>query len=70
MNEEYKHLAIEATRWCEANAQGTPIAWEWEAKFAELIIKQCVQICDNNIDDNFSSAICARNEIKEHFGVK
>jgi len=63
MNDEYKHIAVEATKWCEEHAQGTPVAWEWEKKYAELIIKQCTDICTMCQDD------VAYDEIKEYFGV-
>jgi hypothetical protein len=42
MNNKFKEIAREATEWCEKNAVGTPVAWEWEEKFAELIIKECI----------------------------
>lgn len=41
MNKRIKELAEQATNWCEKSAQGTPVAWEWENKFAELIVKEC-----------------------------
>ena len=40
MNDKIKELAQEATEWCRENAQGTPVAWEWENRFAELIVRE------------------------------
>ena len=47
---------------------------EWFEKFAELIVKECVDICqdidgEDNIDAMSGRQDCAV-EIKEHFGVE
>ena len=43
-------------------------------KFAELIVRECVEVCealkeDDGFDANFARTTCA-NEIKQHFGVE
>jgi hypothetical protein len=71
MNEEYKHIAIEVTRWCEANDHDMSVDWVWEEKFAELIIKECLQICID-VDESpygYNSVLTAHKIIKQHFGV-
>jgi hypothetical protein len=71
MNEEYKHIAIEATRWCEANGKGAPVAWEWEEKFAELIIRECAALHElrgSNAVYNTGRMHMA-SDILEYFGI-
>jgi len=46
MNQRTRNIAAEATKWCEQNAQGAPVAWEWEEKFAELVVQDCLRTCD------------------------
>ena len=75
MNDRYKELAREATEWCEQYAKGTPVAWEWEQKFAELIVQECMEqvsvLMDRafNESDELEALLAARRTIKEHFGV-
>lgn len=80
MNNRYKELANEATVWCEQNAKGTPVAWEWEAKFAELVVQECMQQITRMMDysDYVNPDLQAielkiqrdiRQVIKEHFGL-
>jgi hypothetical protein len=44
----------------------------WE-KFAQLIVKECVDICQDTDGEEDAMALCGRQdcavEIKEHFGV-
>ena len=58
----------------------TETDWEYRAenaryeKFAELIIKECVKICDKVYEQNDNvkirvGATFCREDIKEHFGV-
>lgn len=44
-SERVKQLYYQAVQWCEENAVGTPVAWEFEEKFAELIIQDCLEKC-------------------------
>lgn len=50
MNKRIKELANEASDWCEQHAEGTPTAWEWEEKFADLIVKECIKVALENDD--------------------
>lgn len=71
MNERYKELAEEARVWCEENAVGTPVAWEWEQKFAELIVQECITACRSRVggqEYNTGRMHCI-SDIKDHFGV-
>jgi hypothetical protein len=75
VNDRYKILAVEAADWCKQHAKGTPVAWEWEEKFAELIVLECVEQIGGLMNQAFNesrelaSLISARVVIKEHFGV-
>lgn len=78
--EHVKELATAAADWCEENAVGTPIAWEWEEKFAELIIKECCRIAKDThfefVKDgeeyykHAQGAVRTKMNIEEYFGVK
>lgn len=81
MNNRFKEIAHEATLWCEQHAKGTPVAWEWEAKYAELIVEDCVQLISSMMDytDYDTSDLQAvelkalrnaRQLIKERFGIE
>ncbi len=74
MNDRFKELAEQARKkpmgnsWCYTDPR------EFEQKFAELIVKECVDICkdidgEDNIDARSGRQDCAV-EIKEHFGVE
>lgn len=78
--DKVKALAAQATAWCEQYAEGTPVAWEWENKFAELIVQECTyqinSIMDyTDYDDpelarvELKALRDARQVIKEHFGL-
>ncbi len=40
-----------------------------QVKFAELIVRECVEICDNTISD-LDGWYAACKQIREHFGVE
>jgi hypothetical protein len=63
MNERIKELALEADKlWDGASPEDS----EWCEKFAELIVKECAKIAD----DNFNKGFCPVGDyIKQHFGV-
>ena len=65
MNERIEELADQATEYCKT--QPREIAgWMWEKKFAELIVKECAKVAD----DNFNKGFCPVGDyIKQHFGV-
>lgn len=76
MNNRFKELALEATVWCEHYAKGTPTAWEWEQKFAELIVQECVGQVNTQLGHEFNDSIGSvalievRRAINEHFGIE
>lgn len=70
MNEsKIRLLADEASEWCKKNAHGAPAEWEWEYKFAELIILECCRALHPMLRDMISRGHGV-DLIKEHFGVK
>lgn len=88
MNERIKELAEQARLWAveaykKQNDQFTshwdnPIGYTptqfFEQKFAELIVQECVAICedtegDPSADSRWGRRCCAV-EIREHFGVE
>jgi hypothetical protein len=76
MNKEVvRKLYWEATQWCEDNAIGTPVAWEFEEKFAELVAIEAISVLQNHLQghDDISSKWVYHHivsPVKEHFGVK
>ncbi len=63
----HREIARQATEWCVNNAKGAPTAWEWEDKFAELLIQECImiaydmrhelQVLSEKTDDPVSSGV-------------
>lgn len=70
MNERIRELIIETDEWLENNAQSD--RWEREAKFAELIVKECMDQVwytrEDGINGNVSEVI--KERMKQHFGVE
>ncbi len=64
MNKRYKELAREAGL-LVYNPEGVPTKLE---KFAELIVKECVDKMQNDYYGDSLDDIC--KQIKEHFGVE
>ena len=62
MNERIHTLAEEAGLYCD----GTPDAWDQEAieRFAELIVRECIDYCGENLSKTVGGAL------KIHFGVE
>lgn len=83
MNERIKELREQASDFAEvAWAKQTQATWKtnkdihtiYDEKFAELIVRDCVSICqdvdgEDNIDARSGRQDCAV-EIKQHFGVE
>jgi len=70
MNERFKELE----RQCWQSTDSDPYAFFDVKKFAELIVRECVAICqevdgEDNIDARSGRQDCAV-EIREHFGVE
>ena len=75
MNERIKELILRTDAWCEQNF---PANWTddvdqylplWNAKFAELIIKECGVALSPMLRDMVSRGQ-AYDLIKQHFGVE
>jgi hypothetical protein len=47
MNERIRELAVKADVWCDQNHAGDDhYDLMWEQKFAELIVEECMTMCD------------------------
>jgi hypothetical protein len=80
MNERIRSLAVQAKAYanqCTKDIDGD-VSWHWmdyyTEKFAELIVRECVAICQDIDGEEDAMAKCGRQdcavEIKEHFGVE
>jgi hypothetical protein len=78
MNERIRELAEQArefatTRHPVSNIVLSVNSEKFEEKFAELIVRECAQVC-NNIDVEYEGedvlATWCASAIKEHFGVE
>ena len=75
MNERIQQLAEQATETVKCGLNGTSTTESFNRKkFAELIVRECVAICqdidgEDNTDARSGRQDCAV-EIKEHFGVE
>ena len=64
MNAQIRKIAIETDAWCDRYYFGElSYQHEWEKKFAELIVRECVSFVGNL---NSQKA----KEMLEHFGVE
>ncbi len=68
MNERVQELAKEASKWYLANAKEFSSPAEWNEKFAELIVKECADVCQS-FGESGDGYTCSY-EILEHFGVE
>ena len=67
MNERIKELAERAEKYADDNFKGEHFWTQaYESKFAELIVRECIDIADEY--DGVGSTIVSR--IREHFGVE
>ncbi len=79
MNERIQELAVKAKLMAEEDIN-RQISYNTELKafaekFAELIVRECVMLCDKVYEQNDNVKIQAgatfcREDIKEHFGVE
>ena len=60
MNDIYKKLATQAADNCKLGN-----AWEWERKYALLVIKEVLDVVKSNLD--YSSTVV--DAVDQHFGV-
>jgi len=79
MNERIKQLAVKAGAHWEHGDWNMPSAVYFSEKdlekFAELIVSECVMLCDKVYEQNDNVKIQAgatfcREDIKKHFGVE
>lgn len=63
MNERIKELATQATR----QYSPTYYTQEWIQGFAQLIVRECVELADNDRSYPYTTY---GNKIREHFGIK
>ena len=67
MNERIHELMMEAT---EDMPEGYYIPGEYFEKFAQLIVQECIDKCEEVVDGGCGSAEDCVEELKEHFGVE
>ena len=70
MNERIRELAKEAAR--EMNETGTYSEPKFQEKFAELIVRECIEVADKNrtVMEIKTNTHLTADAIKEHFGVE
>ena len=67
MNERIKELSEQAEKYADDNFRGEPTWSEaYESKFAELIIQECLNICEEMGDNGKDGHYCA-DEIARTF---
>ena len=72
MNERIKELVQQTDAWCDQNYAGDKFYdVRWEEKFAELIVRECANICFSEAQGhNMAFGEHCGVVIKEHFGVE
>ena len=72
MNERIHALAQQTDIWCDQNHAGDKFYdVRWEEKFAELIVRECANICFSEAQGhNMAFGEHCGVVIKEHFGVQ
>ena len=68
MNERIKELAEQAGLY-DFVIESMGINEEME-KFAELIVAECIGICNDTNDASYLNGVIAGRKIREHFGVE
>ena len=74
MNERIRELAEQARKYAEENRPGSFVKYdpEWfvlyNEKFAELIVKETMQVVANNLPQN--TYLDVADAVIEHFGVE
>ena len=66
MNERIRELAMQTDRECEHLGQ-SDIGEDWVAKFAELIVQECIHTVESH--GGMGGAV-AGDKIRKQFGVK
>ena len=73
MNDRIRKIAIETDAWCDRYYFGDKFYdIEWEKKFAELIVRECLNQCYNRgmNDELYNGQLKAAAYIEQHFGVE
>ena len=76
MNERIKEFAFEARLITVDGITRYALDYEFEKRFAELIVRECIECADmvgkNNLASGYpnSTAHHVKQKIKEHFGVE
>jgi len=77
MNERICKIAQETDAWCDQRYLGEDsYDIEWETKFAELIVRECLNQCYNRgmndelIHELYAGQLKAAAYIEQHFGVE
>ena len=72
MNKRIKELVQQTDAWCDQNYAGDKFYdVRWEEKFAELIVRECANICFSEAQGhNMAFGEHCGVVIKEHFGVQ
>ena len=70
MNPRICKIAQDTDAWCDKYYFGDDLYdLEWEQKFAELIVRECVHLVDT-LNEAYGAPSTAGKFIKQHFGVK
>jgi hypothetical protein len=73
MSKRIKELKIQACKWASENASSAEYENAADQKFAELIVRECMKMCDEVHRDYGMASDTARiskRYIKKHFGVE
>ena len=73
MNPRICKIAQDTDAWCDKYYFGDDLyKLEWEKKFAELIVRECLDQCYNRgmNDELYEGQLKAAWYIEQHFGVK
>ena len=66
MNERIEELLVEAHRQTKGGIYNGHLS-DWTEKFAELIVRECAEICYNR---DYTDGSAYGEAIEEHFGVE
>ena len=75
MNERIRELKHQASLWCDENIpdqyseETNGYGSAWEDKFAELIVRECIDWCNAHARDDGTAQRIAE-DIKKDFGVE
>lgn len=77
MNKEVvRKVAEKATEYCMEHYKNVPgpVAWAWEDKLVEIIVKECIEVLDPTNDLTSLREVYGRNVsigmLRNYFGIK